>query len=819
MSFKLTLDAAPVDLFPDFTVEYSIDVYSVLNPDEVKSPVSFSNRFPYTPTNISTIVYDFDADKSNYPILGKAYELTDGSGNIISSGTAYLSTVVVNSDEPYFELRFEDKATELIKEFEGLDWSDLYDDDFSTTVNILDTYLSSNQNYSTRDVELAYIDVCNDHEKFRYEARQFTGWGLTGKKVGLFPTINVINFIDRLFTAANETSQSNFLSNLSTWKAANLYALVPARLMRNASGQRSQTITPYTHGIFINEDLATGAIPSTYAFGVYQNTAQNVWQEDPGTNYNVTDTSGTLTYGGFYQSSDSPTNIVDPQTDETRLGYVAWSSGFDGNLSLTSNGTIVDFKLAIPAIEYEYDPDKWGGLLIDEFVDVSNAEFFPRAIIYRSGIPVLELPVLDINGDPLSLTPSLFENGEAIDQDHNGFGHNHANAIVFEPVNVFLDYPIEILSTSQYSIKYKIEIVGSIEAVVVDDNDNVVSANYVFEAEEIAKARVYGYDPADLRVTISTAGEYVATAPTDQFTFQYSLQSSATKKPHELFSEILSRFGLSLIYDYSSSTFILDTLNDVRRTSIGFPIDDYIDNLQPYEVSGGQEKYAFFRLLNEINDGLYDKRSDNLAYGSFDGVVGTGGQGKYSVQFNSALINRDKKTICGDIAELPDQAIQKLLPSQEVGIINNEIPDYTDVGVRFFYLRSHQFTTTIRYPQYLDVNQYGQVVQSLAYKPMGPYFLGGYPINENGDGLNLEFGTETTLDDFFTYYTNLDKIQAASRTKMKFNAAVPVSWITNLSFFKEYFYFASPNENFVIDSVQGQIYDNYFYGEFTVRFL
>jgi hypothetical protein len=297
------------------------------------------------------------------------------------------------------------------------------------------------------------------------------------------------------------------------------------------------------------------------------------------------------------------------------------------------------------------------------------------------------------------------------------------------------------------------------------------------------------------------------------------LQSSATKKPHELFSEILSRFGLSLIYDYSSSTFILDTLNDVRRTSVGFPIDDYIDNLQPYEVSGGQEKYAFFRLLNEINDGLYDKRSDNLAYGSFDGVVGTGGQGKYSVQFNSALINRDKKTVCGDIAELPDQAIQKLLPSQEVGIINNEIPDYTDVGVRFFYLRSHQFTTTIRYPQYLDVNQYGQVVQSLAYKPMGPYFLGGYPINENGDGLNLEFGTETTLDDFFTYYTNLDKIQAASRTKMKFNAAVPVSWITNLSFFKEYFYFASPNENFVIDAVQGQIYDNYFYGEFTVRFL
>jgi hypothetical protein len=264
---------------------------------------------------------------------------------------------------------------------------------------------------------------------------------------------------------------------------------------------------------------------------------------------------------------------------------------------------------------------------------------------------------------------------------------------------------------------------------------------------------------------------------------------------------------------------MFDTLNDMRSASFGLPIDDKIDSLLPYEVSGGQEKYGNFQLLNKINDGLFDKREDELAYGSFSGQVATGGQGEYKIQFEGALINGTKRTVCGDVAPLPDQSIQKLLPSQEVGIINNEIPDYSDIGIRFFYLRNHQYKTTIRYPQYLDTNSYGQIVQSLSYKPLGPYFLGGYPINENGDGLNLEFGTETTLDDFFTYYTGLDKILAPARTKMKFNAAVPVSWITNLSFFKEYFYFASPNENFVIDAVQGQIYDNYFYGEFTVRFL
>lgn len=820
MSFRLTLDGSDLDLFPDFTVEYSIEVYNALNPDEVKSPVSFSNRFPYTETNKSVVSYDFDTDRSNYPLLGKVYFLYDDSGNTLSSGVAYLSLVVVNADEPYFELRFEDKATQLIKDFQDLDWSDVYDDTFSTQTNVLNTYLDNNEQYANRDIELAYIDVCNDYEKFNYEARQFTGWGLTDKKVGLFPTLNVVNFIDRMFSAVGELSQSRFLSNLGTWKSANLYGLVPARLMRSRPGERGQILTPFPYNVFINQDLVTGSIPPDYQCDLYYNPSQELWLEMPGTNYDTTNESGTLTYGAYFESDTNPQLVPDPPTIEDRLGYVAWSSGFPGRIVLNNNGVAITFKLAIPAIKFPspFPGEDWG-LLVDGINDVSSATFSPRAIIYRSGTPIAELPFLDINGDPVLLNPVGFEDGQPIDQEHSGGGHLHENAILFEPKNLFFSYPIDILASAQYSLGIKIDIQGIIYAQVVDDKDTVISTNYPILAPNIAKARVYNYSHTNLRMSISTAGEFVATAPSDQFTFQYSLQNSATKTPYELFSEIVNRFGLSIIYDYSTSTFLFDTLNDIRSTSTGIPLDEYIDDLLPYEVSGGQEKYAFFRLLNEINEGLYDKRTDGLAYGSFDGQVATGGQGKYSIQFNSALINGDRKTVCGDIAPLPDQAIQKLLPSQEVGIINNEILDYTDIGVRFFYLRQHDYKTTIRYPQYLDTNSYGQIVQSLAYKPLGPYFLGGYPINVNGDGLNLEFGTETSLDDFFTYYTGLDKIQAPARTKMKFRAAVPVSYITNLYFFNQYFYLDGPTENFVIDSVQGRIFNNFFYGEFTVRFL
>lgn len=818
MSFKLTLDGAPIDLFPDFVVDYSIDVYSALEPAEVKSPVSFSNRFPYTDNNISVILYNFDADKSNYPLVPKVYSLTAPNGDIVSVGSAYLSSVVVNSDEPYFELRFEDKATQLIKDMQELKWTDVYKDTFSTQNNTLGSYLAGNEQYDTRDIELAYIDVCNDNERLRYEGRQFTAWGLTDKKVGLIPTLNVNNFLYRMFLAAGENLQSAFAAGVASWKSNNLYALVPSRLMRHHPGQRPQTIRPYLYNVFINQDLVTG-VEKNYQVDLYKNTAQGLYLEMPGTNYRATAATENLTYGAYFRSIRNPLVIPDPQTTENRLGYVAWSNGFPGRIVLTNNGTSVTFRLAIPAISFPHTSGLDAGLQLDGIVSVADATFQPKAIVYRSGVAVAELPLLDSSGDPIFLNPASFVNGESIDQTHSGAGHAHQNAILFEEINVFLDYPIDVLSASQYSIAYKIDIQGTIISRVVDDKDNEVSPSAIITPERIAKARVYNYSESSLEVTISTASDFVAVAPTDTFNFQYSLQRSATLSPYQLFSEIVNRFGLSVIYDHISDSFILDTLNDIRSGSFGFPIDPNIDSLNPYEVSGGLEKYAFFKLLNKINGGIYDKRTDELAPGSFDGAVSTGGQGKYSVQFDGAIIDSNRKTVCGPIAPLPDQAIQKLLPSQEVGILNNEILDYEQIGLRFFYLRPHVYKTTIRYPQYIDLNQYGQLVNGLRYNVLGTHFMGGYPININSELKTLEFGTETGLKDFFTYYTNLDKVQAGSRTKMKFRAAVPISYIRDLNFFNQYFYFASPQEEFVIESVQGRIYDSYFYGEFTVRFL
>jgi hypothetical protein len=42
----------------------------------------------------------------------------------------------------------------------------------------------------------------------------------------------------------------------------------------------------------------------------------------PGTNYDPTDESGTLTYGAYFESNTNPQAVPDPQ--QTRIDWVMW---------------------------------------------------------------------------------------------------------------------------------------------------------------------------------------------------------------------------------------------------------------------------------------------------------------------------------------------------------------------------------------------------------------------------------------------------------------------------------------------------------------
>jgi hypothetical protein len=86
-----------------------------------------------------------------------------------------------------------------------------------------------------------------------------------------------------------------------------------------------------------------------------------------------------------------------------------------------------------------------GWAVINSFISVDEATFTPRAVLYRSGSPIMEVPLLDFSGNPISLTVDFFENGETVDQEHHGGGHQHENAIVFNNVNVFLMFQLKYL--------------------------------------------------------------------------------------------------------------------------------------------------------------------------------------------------------------------------------------------------------------------------------------------------------------------------------------------------------------------------------------
>jgi hypothetical protein len=191
----------------------------------------------------------------------------------------------------------------------------------------------------------------------------------------------------------------------------------------------------------------------------------------------------------------------------------------------------------------------------------------------------------------------------------------------------------------------------------------------------------------------------------------------------------MKRFGLSLVYDYTSGNVILDNLKDVRLTTGLF--DQYIDSLKPYEISAGTKPPKTLKLLNKENDGLYDKFDNGLAVGSFDGVLNQNGVGEKSIEFITSLINPIQKTICGDeFFTDPVLLNSGLISIQEIGDIKNEFPDYDKAGLRIFYLQENNFATSLRYPVFREYNDYGQRIRQILYKPVGTYELQGYAVRK-----------------------------------------------------------------------------------------
>lgn len=837
MSYRLRVNNQFLDLFPNQEINIGVDYYDTTNIDAIKIPFTFNADVPYTTKNKTVLGYDDSFGYGGIPLSDYNYEVYS-NGDVISSGKARILSATINSTEPIFSLELKDRVSEFSKLVRELEIGDIYNDSFSTQVRTLNTYLSSNQGYSQRDIEIPFIDFDNIQKTTGYESRQFTAWGTSGKKFGLMPALRVVDFLDRVFSTAGIAYTSKFISGTGSWDPSNLYILYPTYLSGTPVSKRESFLFPFPYNVEKNSNQWNGAevnVGAGVSVGVsnYYLPLKESYEPFGPTNYAVEETVISREYGDQVRKSSGVTDWGDEN-----VGYVSYGSGFNAKFAFNSGSvTISGLKTCYATSEY-VDTANDDAVIpaINKITNLGNAVFTPYVLIYESynsgSVPKYKIPMVNPNGTPIQLTPTGFSDNTGIDAIPSGSANVDFGTISFPTFTAELDDTIayELRGGSTYSCAISVEMVsGSITVdkyikVLIGSSTLTASLeveDFTFVESDAVKKRTFGYDWSVLGIKVDNHSSVPATCPNDNFQFKESLLNNKSIKVYDLVIDIMKRFGLSLVYDYTSGNVILDNLKDVRLTTGLF--DQYIDSLKPYEISAGIKPPKTLKLLNKENEGLYDKFDNGLAVGSFEGVWNQNGVGEKEIEFITALINPIQKTVCGEeFFTDPVLLNSGLIAIQEIGDIKNELPDYDKTGLRIFYLQENNFATSIRYPVFREYNDYGQRIRQILYKPVGTYELQGYPVNSltgNQKDLRFMFADGSTAD-AYDYLVGTERFIANESNKMSFYAAIPDTMFQNGELYKKKFRFNKTEENFIVNSLtDAKIYDGYVYGKFEVIFV
>lgn len=854
MTYKVLLDGAELNLFPNQEIAVSFEYYDSNTPDNIKLPFSFEEKFPYTAFNKAAIGYNAASKYGVAPSMEKPYELYV-DGNLVSTGKAKFVSAVINSAEPYFTLEFTDSVSSFSKSLRDLRFSDIYSDTFSTTDRTLSTYLTVNQDYAGRDIEIPFIDVDNIQKKDGWASRQFTSWGITGKKVGLFPALNVQSFFSRVFAQLNQPVFSKFIDGTSSWTSEDLYVMYPTALGSKTANTRESYLWPFPYNVNNNIDQTTYApidvVLGGNSYGLnytnienYKLTIRDTYEPFGPTNYDPS-AEADLDRGYAYQHRTS--SGVTDYGDEN-IGYTAYASAFDAKVSFTTgnNVNVSGLKYTILSSQVEIGDNVVPTAIQIYTASLPGAEFTPYLDIYggftTSSAPDFRIPLLDVSGNPLKLNaasliqpavgtidyPTSFNNVSP------GLPINFANTLVFNDFDAFIDESAIYSLNGGTRYSYAISLVMTGGSLTVNhlttyfQDNNIITTSIATSVElrqsDIIKSRVHGYDWSALGIKLNNAGMVVATDKDDLFNFSDSFSNNESISVYDLFVDLMKRFNLSLIYDYRSTSLgiRLDNLNDLRSATPVY-IDSYIDNSKEYEVALSQSSPKTLKLKNKSNRGLYDVFETGNSVGSVEVEFDQYGNGEQTIDFITSLINPIDKSVCSseDFYNDPIRVRDGLISLPESGQIKNAIQNYEDIGLRIFYLEPMSSALTLRYPKWVRKNQYGQTVDENCYKSVGNIKLQGYPVVVNENSNDLRFATKTgTLLDAYTYITNSEKYKSAYSTSITFYAAFPIHYFEDGYFFNKKFRIDDTQENLIMISfTDARLYNEYVYGKVEAIFV
>lgn len=717
----------------------------------------------------------------------------------------------------------------------------------------------------TRPVNFPYVDLANDTQKFSYEARHFAEYGAGQTRTAFVPTLSVKNYLDEIGNyLSNANRPVEVRSKLfglndtvfnSDFEPEKLQAIIPAKLQAKSSvNTRQFQLTQAEKRAKPNEDLSVG---TNLDGGNKRMRTIALGSGDSFGNYGLTGTSYQK-YGIKAQNQYSlPRYNQDTESYDTELGYFCPHMSFNSRIQFLSG----DRFEPTGTITYEIPTIQEDKMVYKIEKSTSTMKFGVFLGVYEDGFQKREIRFLDSNGDPLELDIANATLSRGItSKDQNSLASTdflyadtgtplaRINTLTFPGIQDMLEWgtedlylptddsiDLEIFGESRYGISVFVKPVsGEIDIEYVDtfSATSVPVSGYnvhyaatmdsdTFEAEDVRKAITEIQSYSNLNILIKAIEDYNMYFLNDEYVIKDSLNNTTELSPVDMIKIIAKRFGCALMYEYDNGTHILriDPLHILRDNTVSG--DYFIDDTLSIKISKPTDIIKNL-IVSNAEDGLYYDKfniSDEYSTGTINQVLNSNGLNDYKIELESGVFY---KSLCGDeFYETNENIDLGIISTAEAGSTDNVFTPYNGFSVRFAYLTMPLYKTNLKVPYSLEetkrpniktttqriyVNMYDPVAQVELYK----HTFNGRLSNVNGSGFNLlGQNKEGITTDYYDLISATEQITSKGKASVEMTVVFPITYLSSTSFMLDKYYFSLiNNQNILIKSAQGQVFDD-----------
>ena len=184
------------------------------------------------------------------------------------------------------------------------------------------------------------------------------------------------------------------------------------------------------------------------------------------------------------------------------------------------------------------------------------------------------------------------------------------------------------------------------------------------------------------------------------------------------------------------------------------------------------------------------------------------------VDFKSSIYY---KSVCGDALFQPenDNLINNIVSSKEVAFTPNLFTRHQEIGLRFAYVDKPLFSSMIKRPKVVNSEQKPNIftITQRIYQDWTPQVFNGRLFHYNTQGWNLLAEDENgDTTDYYTFYTDNEKIKYSNRPTIEFNMVLQTSELASLDFFFKTLSSTRINQSdILVKSAEGEVFEDYAY--------